>query len=249
MPERFALQRAAPNPADEAKRQALAARVLEREAELDALKVELQKLQSRYLDEIGALYRELNDLEAEIADIEIRAGLREPPADVTGDEDEGETEDEPDVQCSSRGQPTDELKRMFRDVAKTIHPDLAADGPARYRRHSLMAEANRAYAERDADRLRLILHAWQNDPDAIGSDEPDAVRRRITRLEQQLAVIDVEFAELRGSAIYKLKAKLDTTRAEGWDLFAEMTLQVKSEVGRARTKLARLNQQFGIRKR
>jgi hypothetical protein len=27
-----------------------------------------------------------------------------------------------------------------------------------------MAEANRAYAERDEDRLRLILHAWQHDP-------------------------------------------------------------------------------------
>ena len=239
MDNRFSLQTAPQNAADETRRKALEAKVIQQETELDALKVELQKLQARYLGEIGALYRELSELEANIADAEIRAGLREPVVENDADE-RGAGEEIPDFQCGNRSQPSSELKKMFRDVAKSIHPDLAVDGPARYRRHSLMAEANRAYAERDADRLRLVLHAWQNDPDAITGDESNADVRRIAWLEQQLAAIEAEFAELRRSAIYRLKTKLDRTRADGWDLFAEMKMQVKSEVGRARARLARL---------
>ena len=219
--------------------------MLRREGELDALKVELQKLQSRYLGEIGSLYRELSELEDQIFEAEVRAGLRPPAVEQADNDSAGTADAERGFQCANRSQPSDELKRVFRDVAKSIHPDLAADGPEWNRRHSLMAEANRAYAERDEDRLRLILHAWQNDPDSISDDEPDATTRRIAILEQQLVVIDAEFAELRKSAIYRLKTKIDSTRAEGWDLFAEMRLQVQSEVGRARASLNKLR--IGVR--
>ena len=237
------LQHAPASAADEARRSTLSAEVLRREAELDALKVELQRLQSRYLAEIGSLYRELSELEDRIYEAEIRAGLRSPAAEEPSGaaaEPEGADAGVGAFQCSNRSEPSDELRKVFRDVAKTIHPDLAMDGPEWNRRHSLMAEANRAYAERDADRLRLILHAWHNDPDSISDDEPNATLRRIALLEQQLVVIDGEFAELRKSAIYRLKTKIESTRAEGWDLFAEMRLQVKSEVGRANARLAKL---------
>ena len=214
---------------------------MQRESDLDALKVELQKLQSRYLGEIGSLYRELSELEDRIYEAEVRAGLRKPAEEAApGNQEPDPVEADGGFQCSNRSQPSDELKKVFRDVAKSIHPDLAIDGPEWNRRHSLMAEANRAYAERDADRLRLILHAWRNDPASIADDEPNATPRRIAMLEQQLFVIDAEFAELRESAIYRLKTKIESTRAEGWDLFAEMRLQVKSEVGRARARLAKL---------
>ena len=241
MPDTYALQPSSGNDRDASRCEELRSQVSRRESELDALKVELQKLQSRYLGEIGSLYRELSELEDRIYEAEVRAGLRRPPEE----EDPGNQEADPveadgGFQCSNRSQPSDELRKVFRDVAKSIHPDLAIDGPEWNRRHSLMAEANRAYAERDADRLRLILHAWQNDPASIADDEPDATPRRIARLEQQLVVIDAEFAELRKSAIYRLKTKIESTRAEGWDLFAEMRLQVKSEVGRAKARLAKL---------
>ena len=237
----------APPIGDDGRRRALAAEVLRREGELDALKVELQKLQSRYLGEIGSLYRELSELEDQIFEAEVRAGLRK-PAEEEGPDHPGAGPAEADggFQCTNRSQPSDELKKVFRDVAKSIHPDLAVDGPEWNRRHSLMAEANRAYAERDADRLRLILHAWQNDPDSIADDEPLATPRRIAMLEQQLVVIEAEFAELRKSAIYRLKTKIESTRAEGWDLFAEMRLQVKAEVARANATLAKLRLQVRV---
>jgi hypothetical protein len=235
--------------ADEVRRRQLEVQVIERERELDALKVELQKLQDRYLAEIGTLYRELADVESSILEFEVRVGLREAPDPGTSSATEAEADAEAvtDPSCSSNAPPSLELKKIFRDVARTIHPDLAMDEPARYRRHSLMAEANRAYAERDTDRLRLILHAWENDPDAVSDDDPMAGAKRLARLDGQLAAIDAECADLRRSAIYTLKIKIERTRAEGWDLFGEMRLQVSAELGRARARLRKLQATYGIR--
>jgi uncharacterized coiled-coil protein SlyX len=244
MTDERALQLASPAAPDETRQRELAVEVARREAELDAFKVELQRLQARYLEEIGALYRDLGDLEAEIADIEVRAGLRQPAAVASvGADETPDRDDRVSSPCASRSPASDALKKMFRDVAKSIHPDLAFDEPARWRRHSLMAEANRAYAERDADRLRLILHAWENDPRGLADTEAASTPRRIATLEMRLAAVDAELAELRRSAIARLKMKIEKTRAEGWDLFGEMRLQVKSEVARARARLARLRLQ------
>ena len=222
---------------DDGRRAALEEEVARREAELLALKRELRELQTHYLGRIGDLYAELSQLEAEIAEIEVRAGLRPPPL-----EDEDADPAAVEHALASRGRraaPSDELKKVFREVARSIHPDLALDEPARCRRHSLMAEANRAYAERDADRLRLILQTWEQGADAIEGEGVPRLRRA-SDLEERLAAMNVELASLRASAIYKLKQKIDKTRAEGWDLFAEMILQVKTEIGRARAKLALL---------
>lgn len=237
-----------PLDADRARLSALEAQLAERERELDALKTELRQLQTRYLDEIGPRYAELGTLEAQVVELEVRLGLRPPPLfDDDEDDDESAGEDAPAVSCSNPAAPSADLKRVFRDLAKAIHPDRAMDDRARYRRHSLMAEANRAYAERDEDRLRLILSAWERNVDAaIDDDEADAgtrIRRRIALIDERLIAAAAELADLRASAIWRLKGRIDEARAQGWDLFAEMILQVKREIARATMRLASLHRQ------
>jgi hypothetical protein len=51
-------------------------RVQEREARPPFGQDQLQQLQVRYLAELGSLYAELNALDAELAEAEIKAGLR-----------------------------------------------------------------------------------------------------------------------------------------------------------------------------
>ena len=223
---------------------ALEQRLDERERALAGMRGELQHLQSRYLDAVGAYYRRLVDLDAETLALEIRLGLRE-PADAEPDEPTGSAAGADDGDgCGNRGAPSTDLKKMFRSLAKTLHPDLAIDEPARWRRHSLMAEANRAYAERDEDRLRLILHTWERSPEAIVGDDAgsdaERLRRRIAEHEARLAAIEREIADLRGSAIGRLKIKIDDAQAKGWDLMAEMVAEVKRDVGRATARLAAL---------
>jgi hypothetical protein len=240
---RLALDRLPAEPA----RAALAAleqRLESRERALDAARGELQHLQSRYLDAVGVYYRELVELDAEMLALEIRLGLRAPADAESDDADDPATRADDGDGCGNRGAPSTDLKKMFRNLAKTLHPDLAIDEPARWRRHSLMAEANRAYAERDEDRLRLILHTWERSPEAIVGDdagsEAERLRRRTAELEARLVAIEREFADLRDSAIGRLKIKIDEARAKGWDLMAEMVAEVKRDVGRARARIASL---------
>ena len=221
--------------ADRARLGALEVELAQRESDLARFKVELSDLQQRYLDEIGVLYAQLSGIESACIEMEIAQGLRAPV--LAEDDDEVDPETYKLESCTNRSEPTDDLKRVFRDLAKTIHPDLAMDEPARYRRHSLMAEANRAYAERDADRLRLILRAWERNPDALFDDSSEdaqlRVSRRVVEIDQRLIEIDAELAELRRTAIWRLKGKIDQARAQGWDLFTEMLLQVKRDISRS----------------
>jgi uncharacterized coiled-coil protein SlyX len=236
---------------------ALEAEVAHQNAELDRVKHALRTLQARYLDEIGSLYARLNDLEAAIIEAEIAAGLRPPPAadgpDTERDDANGESGAAGDASGAAascgRAAPSADLKRMFRHLAKTIHPDLARDGQARFRRHSLMAEANRAYAERDEDRLRLILHRWEQSPESVIGDDAESetlrLRRRITALEEHAQAIAAEMADLRTSAIWRLNEKIADARRQGWDLFAEMVREVRRETQRATARLAKLKRRGG----
>ena len=237
-------------PAPDATREhvtSLELQVVTRETELTTLKNDLYVLQTKYLDEIGPLYAELIPLDEAVAEAEIAAGLR--VRDPEGPDGPGVDDAAAELPgCGPASVPSDGLKRMFRDVARAVHPDLTSHGDAdertRFRRHSLMAEANRAYAERDEDRLRLILHAWQHDPGLVTGDDPGAeyerLKRRASRLNSRLVEIESEFADLRRSAIAQLKQKIDDARAQGWDLFAEMKRQIQREISMGRATLARL---------
>jgi hypothetical protein len=227
---------------------ALETQIAERESALADRKHALQQLQERYLKDVGVLYARLAEIDAAILDAEVRAGLR-PPDDEDDESESGSAtdgvDDSPSAGCAGRGLPTDGLKSMFRNLAKAIHPDLATDDAARSHRHQLMAEANRAYAERDEDRLRLILRAWQGHP-AKGavSEGPDGdhqrLQQRVADAEARLTAIDLEFEDLRTSAIGRLQQRIDDARRQGWDLFAEMVSEMRREIARASARLAGL---------
>jgi hypothetical protein len=73
----------------------------------------------------------------------------------------------------------------------------------------------------------------------LPEDGADArVRRQIAEIDARLVAIEMEFGELKRSAIWQLKTKIDEARAQGWDLFAEMVMHIKREISRANARLA-----------
>jgi hypothetical protein len=238
-------QELAPNPAHDNLGETLREReaaLAAREAELAAFLDELRELRARYLEEVGIHYSRLIPLEEAIAVEEVRLGLRLAAIDA---EDAAKNAADPlDPSCDSRAGVPDGLKAMFRNVAKALHPDLAMDEPARDRRQSLMAEANRAYADRDAERLQLILRAWEESPEAVDANHPYGERlraeRRLAQIDQRMIQIDAELAELRDSAVNRLKVSMEESAKYGRDLLKQMRDTVEREIAAASRRLDRL---------
>lgn len=190
---------------------------------------DLAAFKARYRHEVGQLHEELDRLEADLADAELGELLKRPPPPPAPDTPPVPERPEPLPRFTS-----DAVRKLFRDVAKVIHPDLARDADTRDRRHSLMIEANRAYAMGDEEQLRGILEAWERSPEAIEGTDAEATRlrlvRRIAQLEAQLELIASAQAALRESPMWQLKTMVDEEAARGKDLVKDMVRRLKRDI-------------------
>ena len=209
----------------------------EREREIARAASDLAEFRIRYRREVGGLHEALEELERAIAEAELGEFAKRL-------EDEGAAEAPSAAAPPSESAPrltSDAVRRLFRDVAKMIHPDLAADDRTRDRRHALMVEANRAYALGDEERLRMILDAWEKSPESVQGDDRDAARlrleRRIAQMEEQLVLRARELAELHDTPLWRLKAMVDDAEARGKDLIADQVRRLKRDITAARNRL------------
>ena len=214
----------------------------ERELFLANLRAELAAFEGRYLREVGVLYAELDDWNAKIAEsVAQQEGTEEARAAATQARSQAE-----ESHAAAHGEaaepgefsPSPELKSLYREAAKLVHPDLATDDADRQRRELLMKEANRAYQEGDADALRRIIEEYESSPESVkgAGVGADLVRviRQIKQVRVRLAQIELEIASLTDSEIAKLKAKAEEASKQGRDLLAEMAENVKRRVEAAR---------------
>jgi hypothetical protein len=222
----------------------LRARVAELEAVLGdrgaaytRAKSDLDAFGVKYRRQIGTLHEQLEKLELAIAEAEL-GELSKRVANGSGPSAASPAAATPEP---SPRYTTDAVRRLFRDVAKAVHPDLASDEAARDRRHTLMIAANRAYALGDEEQLRFILDAWERSPDAVLGTDREATRlrlvRRIAQIEEQLEAIAEDLVTLKNSPLGKLKAMVDDAAADGKDLVRDMIGRLKRDIMVATNRL------------
>jgi hypothetical protein len=137
--------------------------------------------------------------------------------------------------------PSEDLKGLYRKIARQLHPDLATDENERARRHLVMAEVNGAYACGDDERLQAILREWHSSPESITGEGPGAelvrVIRKIAQVEQRLRDIGIETAELKGSELHQLFIKVKEGELRGRDILAEIVEKVDMDFTEAQERL------------
>jgi hypothetical protein len=214
----------------------------ERELFLANMRAELAAFEGRYLRQVGTLYAELDDWNAKIAESiaeqdgsdEARSAANQ--ARVQAEESHAAAHGE--AAESKEFTPSPELKSLYREVAKRVHPDLATDDADRRRREQWMKEANLAYRQGDAASLRRVLEEYESCPESVKGTgiaaDFERVNRQIKQVRGRLAQIEVEIANLIDSDFAKLKAKAEQASKRGRDLLAEMAKDLKSRVELAR---------------
>jgi hypothetical protein len=235
----------------------LSNRLLERERDLVAFRGELHAFETRYRKALGTRYARLDELAerldetprpvegAEDGDDPDRDGPAEryPGQGLPGGQNWAWGDREPDREPEQRAVVSDDAKRLFRQLARLIHPDLATTAEERERRTNLMVAANDAYEQGDVAALERLLADWHASPEAVtgsgAAAELERTLRRIAQVEASMRRIDEELAELEASAMGWLRRRVDKAAREGWDLLAHMVRELDRQIGEAQVELDR----------
>lgn len=222
---------------------ALEAVLDERAADVDRINRELDLFAAHYRQQVGTLHQQLDEIELGIAEAEL-GELSKNIAEGGATEDATASPATATAAATPDPAPrftSDAVRKLFRDVAKVVHPDLADDEHTRDRRHSLMIEANRAYALRDAEQLRRILEAWERSPEAVQGSDPASTRlrleRRLAQIEEHLERYAGDLAALQATPLYELKKMVDQAAGKGRDLVADMVARLKRDIMAATNRL------------
>jgi hypothetical protein len=176
---------------------------------------------------VGARYAELDEINAEIAERISHRRVGNQQAESAARQartqaNESHATVEAHASEPMRTLPSQELKSLYGQIAKRVHPDLSLDPEDRKLRQRFMAEANQAYEMGALDRLRRILQEYDGCPEAVLGEGvcADLVRliRKITQVKRRLAEIEHELKQLIGSELAKLKAKAEEYDKLGRDL-------------------------------
>ena len=231
----------------------LSEELVERERGLAAFRAELHAFETHYRRTLGSRYALLDELaerlEAAEGDADDLAPAGEPadPAErfpgqgLPGGQNWawGERQPEPEP----RPVIDEQAKRLFRQLARRIHPDLAADPEERARRTNLMVAANDAYEQGDVAALRRLLEEWERSPESVSGSgrlaDLERAVRRIGQLRSALARVDAELAELEASAMGWLRRRVEKAARDGWDLLAHMVTELDRQILEAQLELER----------
>ena len=236
--------------------QVLSRQLLDRERGLAAFSGELHAFETTYRKALGARYARLDEL-AELLDEsaervvedgepgpdDVGPAERYPGQGLPGGQNWAWGEREPEKEPERRAVVNEDARRLFRQLARLIHPDLAGDPQERERRTNLMVAANDAYEQGDVAALERLLEDWRASPEAVtgsgAAAELERTLRRIAQVEASIIRIDEELAELDASAMGWLRRRVEKAAREGWDLLAHMVRELDRQIGEAQLELDR----------
>jgi len=226
----------------------------EKELGMEELTLTVAQFQHRYYSKVGKRYVELDELQAQIAEliarqepqdhelnqeaVRARIQARKAAEEYEGGESEPKTD-------SLKPEESEDAKRLYRKIASIIHPDKATDDTSRNLRTKLMAEFNEVYTRKDITKMLSLLDQWQDSPESVSGEGTAAelVRtiRAIAQINRRILEIGTEIFEIMTSDIHVLMAKVRDADVAGRDILAEMSNSIDSEIQDARNELGRLH--------
>ncbi|MEU7043771.1 hypothetical protein AB0A77_22235 [Streptomyces varsoviensis] len=202
--------------------------LIEFEIAVETFRVEVENFSRLHHQRLGPMYSRLDELDALVAEAvaartgdaedirraqEARAMVQPMPQvdELFGGwmDSEGLSPEassmltERPVQPPKRVRPSEEARRVFRELVRKAHPDLARDEADRERREAFIVRVNAAYGDGDEQALRTLADEWAAGP-AAEERRPSRSEELYARLEwlaQRKELLAAVAADLESSAI------------------------------------------------
>ncbi|WP_240137083.1 J domain-containing protein [Streptomyces sp. MUM 178J] len=202
--------------------------LIEFEIALETFRVEVENFSRLHHQKLGPVYARLDELDAQIAEAraersgdpedlrkaqEARAMVLPMPgvdelfhdwmdSDGMSPEATAMLNDQP-VRAPKRVRPSEEARKLYRELARKAHPDLAQDDRERGRREEFITRVNAAYALGDESRLRELAEEWAAGPAPAAQQlsESEELYARLEWLARRKELLKAVAQELEESAI------------------------------------------------
>ena len=217
-------------------------RLAEIEEEHATLRSELAAFQSDYLRLVGVVDLQVQELEAKIlAIVAARSGVLDDQvaAEAAEQRFRETTTALGAIPAPAGPPPSDDLKTLFRDAAKRMHPDLVQDEAGRAHAEAFMKRLNQAYKKGDAEAIGNLVRQWETSP--FASARPVSSGSAAPALQAAVAHAEQRLAEARDSDLARLMEQSFSASMGGRDLLAELRQDAEAALGRARARLAELD--------
>ncbi|MFE2845382.1 J domain-containing protein [Streptomyces scopuliridis] len=240
--------------------------LIEFEIALETFRIEVENFSRLHHQRLGPMYARLDELDAMIAEAraartgdpedlrkarEARALVQPMPgveelfhdwldSDGLSPEAAAMLTDQP-VRPPKRVRPSDEARKLYRDLVRKAHPDLAQDDKERARREEFLTRVNAAYGRGDEPLLQELVAEWAAGlaPEAPRLSESEELYARLEWLAQRKEMLTMVAKELEEGAI---GAMLRMAPDDPDRLLEEIAEQLLAEVSERETELARLVQ-------
>ena len=133
-----------------------------------------------------------------------------------------------------------DLKRLYRELAKKYHPDRSTDRKQSEDYHKIMAEINEAYKAKDIERLRSFAERAEREEKIA----KETLEEKLDRLKNDdkvlsgiIAKLEAELRSLKLSETYKLMEKVQLAKERGADLLQELAAKLKSQIAESQVRL------------
>ncbi|MFI2783881.1 J domain-containing protein [Streptomyces sp. ALB3] len=202
--------------------------LIEFEIAVETFRVEVENFSRLHHQKLGPMYARLDELDALIA--EARAARTGDPEDVRKAQEaraivmpmpgvdelfhdwmdsDGLSPEasamltEQPVRPPKRVRPGEEARKLYRELARQAHPDLAPDEKERARRDEFIARVNAAYGRGDVALLKELAAEWAAGPETpeLRLSESEELYARLEWLSRRKELLTVLAKELEDSAI------------------------------------------------
>ncbi|MFD0072770.1 hypothetical protein ACFVIY_10065 [Streptomyces sp. NPDC127166] len=238
--------------------------LIEFEIAVETFRVEVENFSRLHHQKLGPMYARLDELDARIAEAraartgdpedlrraqEARAAVLPMPGvdelfndwidtDGLSPEAAAMLTDRP-VQPPKRVRPGEEARRLYRELARKAHPDLAREEDERKRREEFITRVNAAYARGDEALLRELSAEWEAGPAPAEErlSESEELYARLEWLAERKDMLSAVARELEESAI---GAMLRMAPDDPDQLLEEIAEQLLAQVSERESELAGL---------